>query len=87
MNMPLTRSQQLIWLGQQKHADNALYNMALAIHIKGALDTEQLLGLYLDEVYNHFSPAGNEFIAGKVDAWVARSVASYPEPKDAANGD
>ncbi len=38
---PLTRSQELLWAGQQRYPDKPLYNMALAFTIHGAIDVDR----------------------------------------------
>jgi lysophospholipase L1-like esterase len=43
-----------------------------------AHDSKELSGLYLREVYNHFSPAGNELVAESIDSWLADQIPRYP---------
>lgn len=43
-----------------------------------AHDSEELAGLYLREVYNHFSPAGNELVAESINSWLADQIPRYP---------
>ncbi|MEM9291267.1 MAG: SGNH/GDSL hydrolase family protein [Acidobacteriota bacterium] len=33
---------------------------------------------YLDEVWHHYSPSGNRFVAEGIDAWLSQSLPGYP---------